>query len=290
MDAMFSTFLGEGLWAVIRAVVLLIVAFIAAAIVKSLVVKLLTKTSLKKLLGKHDAESGEKITSFIGKLVHLIVFLLFVPGIFESLGMMEVSAPILGVLNTLWGYLPNLLAGVVALWVGFFVARLIRELLVPVFDKLKVNRLQEKAGIIVEDSGRLSNTLAYIVYVLILIPVLITALRALNISAISDPAVRMLDIIFGFIPNILAALIVLVIGCMVAKLAGNIVENLLRTSGLDAKLSEHLEKKDHSFVLSRVAGGIVHAVLVVFFLVESFGILHLDVLTNIGGAIIAYLP
>lgn len=290
MDAMFSTFLGEGLWAVIRAVVLLIVAFIAAAIVKSLVVKLLTKTSLKKLLGKHDAESGEKITSFIGKLVHLIVFLLFVPGIFESLGMMEVSAPILGVLNTLWGYLPNLLAAVVVLWVGFFVARLIRELLVPVFDKLKVNRLQEKAGIIVEDSGRLSNTLAYIVYVLILIPVLITALRALNISAISDPAVRMLDIIFGFIPNILAALIVLVIGCMVAKLAGNIVENLLRTSGLDAKLSEHLEKKDHSFVLSRVAGGIVHAVLVVFFLVESFGILHLDVLTNIGGAIIAYLP
>lgn len=56
-------------------------------------VKLLTKTSLKKLLEKHDAESGEKIIAVIGKLVRLIVFLLFVPGIFESLGMMEVSAP-----------------------------------------------------------------------------------------------------------------------------------------------------------------------------------------------------
>lgn len=31
MNAMFSAFLGEGLWAVIRAVVLLIVAYIGAA-------------------------------------------------------------------------------------------------------------------------------------------------------------------------------------------------------------------------------------------------------------------
>ena len=211
MGAILSAFFGEGLWAVIRAVLLLILAFIVSAIVKSLVVKLLTKTKLKDLLGKRDAENGEKITEFIGKLVHLAVFLLFVPGIFESLEMTEVSAPILGVLNTIWGYVPNLLAAGIVLWVGFFVAKLVRELLIPVFDKLKVNRLQEKAGISVGESGKLSNTLAYIVYVLILIPVVITALRALNISAISDPAVKMLDVIFAFIPNILAALIILVV-------------------------------------------------------------------------------
>lgn len=290
MGAILSAFFGEGLWAVIRAVLLLILAFIASAIVKSLVVKLLTKTKLKDLLDKRDAENGEKITEFIGKLVHLAVFLLFVPGIFESLGMTEVSAPILGVLNTIWGYVPNLLAAGIVLWVGFFVAKLIRELLIPVFDKLKVNRLQEKAGISVDESGKLSNTLAYIVYVLILIPVVITALRALNISAISDPAVKMLDVIFAFIPNILAALIILVVGCRVAKLAGSIVENLLKSSGLDEKLAQRLEGQASSFVLSKVSGTVVHAVLVIFFVVESFGVLHLDVLTSIGTVIISYLP
>lgn len=290
MGAILSAFFGEGLWAVIRAVLLLILAFIASAIVKSLVIKLMTKTKLKDLLGKRDAENGEKITEFIGKLVHLAVFLLFVPGIFESLGMTEVSAPILGVLNTIWGYLPNLLAAGIVLWVGFFVARLVRELLIPVFDKLKVNRLQEKAGISVDESGKLSNTLAYIVYVLILIPVVITALRALNISAISDPAVKMLDVIFAFIPNILAALIILVVGCRVAKLAGSIVENLLKSSGLDEKLAQRLEGQASSFVLSKVSGTVVHAVLVIFFVVESFGVLHLDVLTSIGTVVISYLP
>lgn len=290
MDAVFSALFGESVWAILQAVLLLILAFIVAAIVKSLTIKLLTKTKLQKLLGKRDAESGQQVTEFIGKLLHLIVFLLFVPGIFERLGMTEVSSPILGVLNTMWGYLPNVLAAVIVLWAGLFIAKLVRELLVPVFDKLRVNRLQEKAGIAVEDSGKLSATLAYIVYVLILIPVIITALRALNIHAISDPAIQMLDIIFAFIPNILAALIILVIGCMVAKLAGNIVERLIGSSGLDSKLAERMENKNGKFVLSKAVGGTVHAVLVIFFLVESFGVLHLDVLTRIGSAVIAYLP
>ena len=38
----------------------------------------------------------------IGKLVHLVVFLLFVPGIFGSLGMDEISMPILNLLDTMW--------------------------------------------------------------------------------------------------------------------------------------------------------------------------------------------
>ena len=292
MKEMFTSFLSTGVWAIIKSILLLILAFIAAKIVKSLVVKLFTKTKLNALLGKSDAaeEGRDKTIEFIGKLMYLLVFLLFVPGIFESLGMQEVSSPILNLLNTMWGYLPNILAAVVVLCVGFFIAKLVRELLIPVFNKIKVNRLQEKAGIEVADSAKLSNTLAYIVYALILIPVIITSLRVLNIQAISEPAISMLDIIFGFIPNILAALIIIIIGCMVAKFAGNIVESMIASSGLDAKLSKLLEGKASRFTLSKVIGTIVHTVMVIFFIVESFSILHLQVVTDIGEAIIGYMP
>lgn len=292
MNEMFATLFGSGIWAVIKAVLILLLAFITAAIVKSLVVKLFTKTKLNTLLGKTDNGTGgkEKTVAFIGKLVHLLVFLLFVPGIFESLGMREVSSPILNLLDTLWGYLPNILAAVLVLWVGFFIARLVRELLVPVFNRLKVNTLQEKAGIQVADTGRLSDTLAYIIYVLILIPVIIASLQVLNIHAVSAPAIQMLDTIFKFIPNILASLVIIIIGCMVARFSGNIVENLIASAGFDAKLSERLETKGNSFVLSKVIGKTIHTVMVVFFIVESFGVLHLSVLTGIGNAIISYMP
>lgn len=291
MKEMFASFLSTGTWSVIKAVLLLILALIVAKIAKSLIVKLLTKTKISYLLEKTGKlETQETIISFVGKLIYLLVFLLFVPGIFECLGMNAVSSPILNVLNTMWGYLPNVLAAAVILCVGFFVAKLVRELLVPVFDKIKVNRLQEKAGMEVADSAKLSNTLAYIVYVLILIPVIITALRVLNISAISDPAIAMLNIIFTYIPSILAALVIIVIGCMVAKFAGNIVKSLIASAGLDAKLASLLDGKAGKFELSKTIGMTVQIVMIVFFAVESLNVLHLQVVTNIGAAVIGYLP
>lgn len=291
MKEMFVSFLSTGAWSVIKAVLLLILALIVAKIAKFLIVKLLTKTRISYLLEKTGKlETQETIISFVGKLIYLLVFLLFVPGIFECLGMNAVSSPILNVLNTMWGYLPNVLAAAVILCVGFFVAKLVRELLVPVFDKIKVNRLQEKAGMEVADSAKLSNTLAYIVYVLILIPVIITALRVLNISAISDPAIAMLNIIFTYIPSILAALVIIVIGCMVAKFAGNIVKRLIASAGLDAKLASLLDGKAGKFELSKTIGMTVQIVMIVFFAVESLNVLHLQVVTNIGAAVIGYLP
>ncbi len=83
MNEMFVSFFGSGIWAVIKAVLLLLLAFITAAVVKSFVVKLFTKTKLSALLKQSDSADGtEKSVDFIGKLVHLLVFLLFVPGIF----------------------------------------------------------------------------------------------------------------------------------------------------------------------------------------------------------------
>lgn len=286
---MFISFLGTGLWAVIKAVLILVLAFVVAAIVKSLVVKLLAKTKVSALFTKSNIDVAKAAES-IGKIIYLLVFLLFVPGIFESLGMNEISVPILNILNTIWGYLPNILAAAIVLWVGFFVAKLVREILAPVFNKLKIDHLQEIAGIEASDKAKLSETLAYIVYVLILIPVIITALQALDISAISNPAIQMLDIIFGFIPNILVALVLIIVGCMVAKLAGTIVENLIASAGLDAKLSGLLDGKTSNFVLSKVIGKTVQVIMVIFFIVESFGVLRLQILTDIGSTIIGYMP
>lgn len=122
MKTMFASFLSAGAWAIIKSILLLILAFIVAKIVKSIVVKLFTKTKLNTILGKSGEaeESRRKTIEFIGKLMYLLVFLLFVPGIFESLGMKEVSSPILNLLNTMWGYLPNILAAVVVIWRGLF--------------------------------------------------------------------------------------------------------------------------------------------------------------------------
>lgn len=279
-------FFDTGIGTAIKAVLLLIIAFIVAAIAKSLITKLLNKTKLNE----KTAGSSTNAVELIGKLVQLIVFLLFVPGIFETLGMEQVSAPIITMLNNVLGYVPNIIAAIIILWVGFYIAKLVRDLLIPVLNKLEVNKLQNMAGIQVSDTGRLSNTLAYIVYVLIIIPVIITALNVLDIKAITDPAIAMLSVIFNYIPNILAALVIISIGWVLAKFIGNIVTRLIAASGLDAKIAGLMDMKNSNLVLSNLVGKTVEVVLIIFFIVESFSTLHLGILTNIGVAVIGYMP
>ena len=280
-----------GVGAIIAAALILVVAFVVAAVVKSLVLKLIEKTKLQEILAKVDsADKPGSAKEFVGKLVYLLVFLLFVPGIFSALGLGSVMAPISSILNTIWGYVPNLVAAAIVLMVGNLIAKLVRQLLVPVFDKLNINKLQEKAGIEVKNADKLSNTLAYIVYVLILIPTVIMALNVLNITVISVPAVSMLNSVISFIPNIVIGLVIIVIGCMIGKLVGQIVTKLMASAGLDAKLQGLLDEKSQKFVLSKVTGGVVYAVVVIFFVVEGLNVLKLDVLTEVGASIIAYMP
>ncbi|MCM1063580.1 MAG: mechanosensitive ion channel [Eubacterium sp.] len=291
----FLAAIGNGIWSVIAAALILVAAFVVAAIVKSLVLKLLGKGKVGEFFDKLDSADGDgkggSTKEFIGKLVHLLVFLLFVPGIFSVLGMREVISPITGLLNTVWGYIPNIVAAVIVLVVGCFVAKLVRQLLIPVFNKLNVDKLQEKAGVEVPSSAKLSGTLAYIVYVLILIPMIVMALDVLNISVISTPAVHMLDMIFSFIPNIFVGLVIIVIGCMIGKFVSQIVTRLIASAGLDEKLSKLLdEEKNAKFELSKFVGTVVNVVVVIFFVVEGVNVLKLEVLTDIGAAVIGYMP
>lgn len=282
--------IASGVWSVVSALLILVIAFVVAAVVKSAVVKLLGKGRIGQILDKMDSPGGGSTRDFIGKLVHLLVFLLFVPGIFSALGMRDVSAPITNLLNTVWGYVPNIVAAVIVLIIGFFIAKMVRQLLVPLFDRLNVNKLQEKAGIEVTSTSKLSSTLAYIVYVLILIPMIVMALDVLNIDVISQPAVYMLNQIFGFIPNIFVGLVIIIIGCMIGKFVGQIVTRLIASAGLDAKLTALIDNDKYQFSLSKLVGNVVYAVVVIFFAVEGINVLKLDVLTEIGTAVIGYMP
>lgn len=278
------------IWPVLQALLVLAAAFIVAGIIKSLVVKLLAKEKVAKALGKVDPEGKGGLAQFIAKAVYLLVFMLFVPAIFGSLGLSVIFTPVANIFNAIWAYVPNIIAAAIVLIVGFMIAKLVRQLLIPVFDKINVNKLQEKAGIEVANSDKLSVTLAYIVYYLILIPMIVMALDVLNISVISAPATSILNSILGFIPNILVALIIIIIGCMIGKFVGQIVTRLIATAGLDAKLAKLLDKDDQKFSLSKLVGTVVNVIIVIFFVVEGLNVLELEVLTNVGTVVIGYMP
>ncbi|MCR4891208.1 MAG: mechanosensitive ion channel [Lachnospiraceae bacterium] len=289
----FTQELEVGIVNVCKAVLLLCLAFIVAAIVKSIVLKLLMNQKISNFLDKADGEkdgnSGDA-RNYIAQIVYLFVFLLFVPGIFGLLGITTIGEPILELLNNVWGYVPNIIAAIIVIIVGNLIAKIVRQLLIPLFRRLKIDKLQEKAGVQATENAKLSTTLAYIVYVVILIPVIVVALQVLHIDSITGPAVAMLHTIFNFIPNIIVAILIITLGVMLSKLAAQILTQLLSTAGVDDKVKGILGEKGQNFSFTKTLATLVRALIIIFFVVQGCNVLHMEILTNIGESIIRYLP
>lgn len=280
---------------ILAALLILIVAFFVAKLAEWLVRKLIKWAKLDERINRWGLTTEESGTTvgFIGKLVFILVFLLFLPSVFARLGLTGVAAPINELVTGFATFIPNLLAAALILAVGFFVAKIIRQLLTALLAKSGVDRIQDKAGVESTGQTRLSTVLGYVAYALIIIPIVIAALEVLGITAISQPAISMLNMVFDFIPKLIVAIIIVIIGVFIGKLAGNIVTSLLAGVGADQfvnRIMPESNKRSYKFSISDILGKLVMVLIVLFLTVEAFNVLNLAILTTIGAAIIGYLP
>ena len=205
---------------VVIAILVLILAFICASIAQSLMVKLLKVVGFERGMAKvgTDKKNVEKTLNFIGKLTYLIIFLLFVPGIFEKLGLNNIATPIVSMMNVLASYLPNIIGALIIVIIGLFVAKIAKELLLPLFNKLKVNEWSAKIGI---DSKKvnIADILATTAYVIVAVLFVVEAISTLDLDILT----RVGNALIAYLPYALSAAAVL----LIAFLLGNWVETTL---------------------------------------------------------------
>ena len=277
------------------AIVLLALGIIFGILVSTVVVKLGRHFGLDKKLEKWNlGGKSESTLQVIGKILGLLVFILFLPGVLSNLGLGAVSDPVSGMINQFLSYIPNILGAAVIVVVGLFAAKIIKNIIIGVLGRTKLDAAQEKhlhTGDAVE-SAKFSVIIGNIVYVFILIPILIAALDVLKIASISTPAVSMLGSIFAVLPSIFVAIVLMIIGVFVAKLVYSLLFGLLSGIGTDRFLQRFLsdEQKTKSVSLSKIISEIVRVVIIVMFAVQAITVVHLGVLTTIGSALVSFLP
>lgn len=269
--------------------ILLVVAFLVALIAKLVTVSILGKTKLGNKLNKAGIsfETIGSTVQLIGKLVFVVVFLLILPAALEKMSLGSVTAPITGLVDSLVGFIPNVIAAGIILFIGSIIADAIRQILGAVLSRTKINAIQETAGTNVGIS--FSALLSYIAFILIMIPVIIAALSVLGIEAISAPAIAMLHTMFGAVPTIFLAIILVAVGIFLANLACALLSAVLVASNLDAKVNAIIGGKK-TINLSKIIVEVVKYLIIVLFVVQALASLNLGVLSNVGVAIIAYLP
>lgn len=286
-------------------ILLILVAWVVATLVKKAVQKGLEAINFDERLAGWGAvgtaEQGRNTIDILAQVFYYLVWILFLPGIFETFGLTSVYQPIQNMVNTALAFLPNIIGAVVLVIAAFVVGKFVKNLVYNLALSLNVDRWVSKftnqdqavdasAGVSTERKDTIANVLSNIAYVLVIIPILVVALETLGIRSISEPIVNVLNAILAAIPNILVAVILLGVGIAIAKFVGDLVTSLLSGTGINNVMRGLDVKGTRNLDLAKISGQIVAGLIGLFFFVEALNALNLDVLNAIGAAIIAYLP
>jgi hypothetical protein len=221
----------------LAALVLLGVAWLVATVVKFIATRGLSSLRLDERLGQGLGGSSQEqiaLSETIGNTLYWFVFLLFLPSLLSVLKLEGTLQPVQNLLDNILGALPRIFEAIIIGVVGWFIAQIVCRVVTNLLSATGVDRIGEKFGLSAR-SGRqsLSWILGTIVYVLILIPVAIATLNALQIQAISQPAIEMLNQALAIIPKLFAAGVLLAIAYAVGKYVSELVTNILSGVGFD---------------------------------------------------------
>lgn len=219
------------------------VAWLVATVARILIIKGLGTFKLDERLNQEMADESAPpeaeaehvgITETIGNALYWFIFFLFLPLILETLGLENTLSPLLGLVDEVFLILPNLFAAALIGVVGWFIAQIVRRLVTNLLKATGADQVGAKFGLTgTAGSQSLSWILGTIAYILILIPVAISAFEVAQIEAISTPAIAMLDQVLALLPKLLGASIILTFAYVVGEYVSELITNVLTGFGFD---------------------------------------------------------
>lgn len=213
---------------------LLGIAWVLATIVKLIVTRGLGALNLDERFGQQLDTSDFAISDTVANALYWFIFLLFLPSVLNTLSLQGTLQPVQSLLDEILAILPNILAAILIGAVGWFISQIIRRLVTNLLAATGIDRVGSKIGL---SSATGTQSLSWIigttVFVLVLIPTAIAALEALQIEAISAPAISMLDRVLDFLPKLFAAGIVLALAYAIGQYVSEFVTNVLTGVGFN---------------------------------------------------------
>lgn len=132
------------------------------------------------------------------------------------------------------GFLPKFLTAMAVFLVGFILAKIAAKSIRTIFDKLRLNDLLARVGL-TETLERFGMTgspgflLSRLAYYLIMALFIKSAAQSVGLDAVADA----MTAFFNYLPNLLAAGIILLIGMIIAQFASGAVVRSARNSGVE---------------------------------------------------------
>jgi Conserved TM helix len=220
---------------ILAAAFLLGIAWVVATLVKTIVTRGLGAFNIEQRLGLETAESSDfSLTNTLGNALYWFIFLLFLPAILNALQLNGTLEPVQDMLNEVLAMLPNILGAIIIGAVFWFIANIVKRIVSNLLAATGVDNIGRKMGFSgTAGTQSLSSIIGTVVFVLILIPGIISALEQLQIRAISQPATEMLNQVLDLLPKIFAAGVVLAFFYVAGQFVSDFVTNILTNLGFN---------------------------------------------------------
>jgi hypothetical protein len=276
----------------LAAVAILVIGWLVALAVALLIRVLLKKTEIDDrlaawLVGEERAD-GVEIEKWISRGVFAILMLFVLVAFFQVLGLTIITEPLNRFLIEIFEYIPNLIGPAILVLVAFLVASGLRFVVRRMVSVSKLDeRLVDQAGLEEGEAPPLSKTMGDAVYWLVFLLFLPAILGALKLEGLLGPVQGMVDKTLAFLPNLLAAGVILGVGWLLARIVQRIVTNLLAVVGAD-RLSDQvgLSNALGEQKLSGLIGLVLYIVILVPVLIASLNALALEAITQPASAML----
>jgi hypothetical protein len=274
---------------VVGAGLLLLVAWVVATVMRFFVRKVTSATKLDERLSQATSEGEEKPPATFSKTaaeaVYWLVFLLFLPAILNALALPGLLEPVQAMVGKVLSFLPNLFAAALILSIGWLAARVVQRICTSLLAAVGTDALSRRVGLTpILGEKRLSSVLGMIIYILILLPILVASLGALQLQAVTAPASEMLNMVLTALPAIFAAALVVFVAYVVGRVVAGLVTNLLTGVGFDRLPSELGLKMEHvegRRTPSEMTGYLVLVATILFAIMQALPILGFDLLAGL---------
>jgi len=193
--------------------------------------------------------------------------------------------PLKDMLTVIGEYLPRILAAVLVLLVAWIIAKIVKRVLLRVLTTAGTdNRINNWLKRDPADRLSIAKPISIFAYWLVILISIPAVLNTLSIEGVEEPFRNMVDSILSAVPNVIGAIVVLLVGYFLARLAYAVVSSFLTKVGFNSvlvKLQISKEAPTGQWTPSRIVGYVAFYVVMLIAIIAAADLFEFEAVGNL---------
>jgi len=215
---------------VIGAAVVLILGGLLARILRQIVTGFLEGVgvdSFGERFGFSKAKNAQPLSVLFGTVVYVLVFIPIVVQALDLLALPVISDIGTQLLGSVTNAIISVLGAAVILFVAYYLAKFISDIVTNLLDGIGVDRLPAALGFKTAKGNTLSGVIGYVILVAVMMFAVQGTAQAVGLTDIA----ALVGELIGFAGNVLVGIVIFIVGIYLANVASNVITS---TGGNDA--------------------------------------------------------